>query len=47
MYEQMQINHSLIVHRNDELALVPEENRLINSSMDLLRQAIKQIQSNR
>jgi hypothetical protein len=46
MREQMQINHSLIAHRKDELALVPKENRLIDSSMDLLRQAIKQIQSN-
>jgi hypothetical protein len=47
MHEQMQINHSLISHRNEELALIPKENKVILSSMDLLRQAIEQIQSNR
>lgn len=47
MQEQMQINHSLILHGNDELALIPKEDQLIRSSMELLRQAIEQIQSNR
>lgn len=46
MHEQMQITHSLISHRSDELALIPKENKVILSSMDLLRQAIEQIQSN-
>jgi hypothetical protein len=47
MYQQMQINHSLISHRKEELALVPKENDVIFSSMDLLRQAIREIESNR
>ena len=47
MQEQMQINHSLLSHRSDERALIPKETKLIRSSMDLLRQAIIQIQSNR
>ena len=41
MQEQMRINHSLIAHRSDDPALAAKENRLINSSMELLRQAIK------
>ena len=47
MHQQMQINHSLISHRKEELALVPKENDVILSSMDLLRQAIREIESNR
>ena len=47
MHAQMQITHSLISHRNDELVLVQKENQLIRSSINLLQQAIKQIQSSR
>ncbi|KPJ79149.1 MAG: hypothetical protein AMJ54_00370 [Deltaproteobacteria bacterium SG8_13] len=47
MQEQMQINHSLISHSKEELALIPKENKVVLSSMVLLRQAIKEIESNR